>query len=157
MRYYHIAEAKSIIGPNGIIAKGLIPNVGSRSIIANDYRNAVYMFNNIYTLPGWLNALYPNTNYNNLILLTFELNEQNVNYNPEISESYIMTSIPSDQIKLVRFYNKKLDKFDSLSEAYKVIFNLNISGNNIYNEYDLCFDSLQNIAFTPKIERLVKN
>lgn len=106
MQVYHITEKSNLYGENGIIKNGLIPQCGERSKKIKDYREVVCFTNNYYTLPTWSIYLYPNLDYDNLCVLTFDIPESEAIPTENDTEFATEHQILPENISIATFIDK---------------------------------------------------
>lgn len=113
---YHITTIDNILN---IKEKGLIPSCGERSILSGDTRNAIYFSDCFESVEYWIDRLYKNKDKKSLELLKFNLKSiEWFSQNNEISDYYLLQSIPADKIEFLRIFDENtnnvvlLDKID---------------------------------------------
>ena len=110
MRVYHLTKKENLFGDTGIINHGLIPQCGERSKSINDNRVGVSFTNNYDTLKVWWIYLYPDTNVNDLCVLSFDIDKKDCKKTENKTEFYTTKTIYPDEISIPSFYNKRTNE-----------------------------------------------
>ena len=104
MKAFHLTKIENLYGENGIITKGLVPTCGERSKSIGDENCAIYFSSSYFSLPAWWLYLYPNVSLQELCVLTFDVPD-NCCIKKQEKEYYTYTSIPPENINIVKFYH----------------------------------------------------
>lgn len=94
---YHITKKENI---EGIIKKGLVPQIGDRSKLIGDNTKGVFFFDSPSFLEFWIYELYENNTINDIELLRFNLkNRKWFSKDREIGDFYTPNIILPSRIE----------------------------------------------------------
>lgn len=110
MKAFHLTKIENLYGKEGICAKGLIPTCGERSKSIGDTRCVISFTSKYYTLPIWWLYLYPETDPNELCVLSFDIDKKRCIKHINDTEFYTYDYIPSENINIANFYDKRTMK-----------------------------------------------
>ena len=104
MKAFHLTKIENLYGEDGIIAKGLVLNIGDRSKSIDDENSAIYFTSSYFDLPAWWLYLYPKVKPQELCVLTFDIPD-NCCIKKQECEYYTYNKIPPEDIKIVSFFH----------------------------------------------------
>ena len=107
MKAFHLTKIDNLYYKDGICSKGLIPTCGERSRMIGDENIAIYFTSKYQTLPTWWLYLYPNTDLNELCVLSFEIDQDECTNHINKTEFFTNKAILPEKINLVHFYDKR--------------------------------------------------
>lgn len=100
---YHLTKKEYM---DGIIEKGLVPQIGDRSKSVGDNIKGVFFFDSMYDYDFWLTALYNDIGEDELELLRFNLkNRKWFSKNQYIGDFYTPNVVLPNKIEYLELYN----------------------------------------------------
>ena len=107
MKVYHLTTKENLYSENGIIKQGLLPQCGNRAKMIKDNRVGIFFTNNFNTLPIWTNYLYPYAKFDDLCVLTFDIEKKDCIPTENRTEFYTTNQIVPEKISVATFFNQK--------------------------------------------------
>lgn len=105
---------------SSIYNKGLTPRIGKRSNSVDEPNKILSFTNTLINIAEWKKRLYPNSSFDDLIILTFPLDgvEYGKRYD-SAGDFFTMNIIPKENLRIIEIYDRSGNKvsLDNLQQA----------------------------------------